>query len=87
MNYKEREHLFRCMDKCPKVILLPLMMICLDHFEEEMNGDVSKDKNVIERGEETFVKTRHLIEEFSKVKEDDAAGIAKKLAQLMNGEL
>lgn len=86
MKNREKEHLFRCMDKMPKVILLPVLMICLDHFETAMNGDISDDKNVMKWGENAFEKTKHIIEEFSNVAENDSEAIAKKLAKLIVGE-
>lgn len=86
MKSSERDNLFRCMDKCPKVILLPVLMVCLDHFESAMNGDVSDDKEVIKWGKNAFETTKHIIEEFSDVDKDDSKAIAMKLAKLVIGE-
>ena len=86
MKSSERDNLFRCMDKCPKVILLPVLMVCLDHFESAMNGDISKDEDVIKWGKNAFETTKHIIEEFSDVDKDDSGAIAMKLAKLVIGE-
>ena len=86
MKSSEKEHLFRCMDKCPKVILLPVLMVCLDHFEAAMEGDVSDDKKVMKWGKDTFETTKHILEEFSNVDEDDSEAIDMKLAKLVIGE-